>query len=95
MTSHLRRGIGGSVLDRSANATRDFSALAEAFRSGDSFRVMGAHPGKSDTQRVSRSERLSTLPGQVASDAPPWGALPLPIQRTFGSERKEVQRTGG
>ena len=87
----IRRGIGGSVLDRSANATRDFSEQSGAFRGSadDSTTVGGVTPlrrplangGTLLVFHFSRSpERLSTLPGQVASGhLTSWGALPFPI----------------
>jgi hypothetical protein len=88
LRSLLRRGIGALVHDRGANATRDFSAPAGAFRSGHSA-VIGLRPSPRNSAQeswVSRSERLSTLPGDVPSDAPSWGALPFPIH----GQRKAV-----
>lgn len=86
----LRRGIGGSVLDRSTNATRDFSDSSEAFRAGTDCSVLmwrlrssSSHFRLVTATLISPfgpcSERLSTLPGQVApGHLTAWGALPFP-----------------
>ena len=90
----LRRGIGAPVHDTGTNATRDFSDSSEAFRAGTDCSVLmwrlrssSSHFRLVTATLISPfgpcSERLSTLPGDVPSDAPSWGALPFPTQRTF------------